>query len=171
MDVPLKESPSATTVVDQATLAKAETKTIAADEALKLVPGVKVDNQANGERVYLSIRGQGILTERGIRGIKVLLDGLPLGDPTGLTPDLFDVDWATVDRVEVFRGPASSLYGGGGARGIINIATRDGGAERASGDVFVNLGSFGFLKGVAEAGGSAGTLNYRVSASYTQGDD
>ena len=170
MDVPLKESPSATTVVDQAALAKTETRTIAADEALKLVPGVKVDNQANGERVHLSIRGQGILTERGIRGIKVLLDGLPLGDPTGLTPDLFDVDWATVDRVEVFRGPASSLYGGGGAGGIINIATRDGGSEHASGDTFANVGSFGFLKGLAEAGGSTGTLNYRVSASYTQGD-
>ena len=170
MDVPVKDSPSAVTVVDEKTLQKTESKTIAADEALKLVPGVKVDNQANGERVHLSIRGQGILTERGIRGIKVLLDGLPLGDPTGLTPDLFDVDWATVDRIEVFRGPASSLYGGGGAGGIINIMTRDGGPNRVSGDFFANGGSFTFFKGLAEAGGSTGGLNYRVSASYTQGD-
>jgi iron complex outermembrane receptor protein len=169
MEVPLKESPSATTVVDEKTLAKTESRTIAADEALKLVPGVKVDNQANGERVHLSIRGQGILTERGIRGIKVLLDGLPLGDPTGLTPDLFDVDWATVDRVEVFRGPASSLYGGGGAGGIINISTSDGGPAHKAGDLFATGGSFGFIKGLAESGG-AGSLNYRVSASYTQGD-
>ena len=40
-------------------------RTIGIDEVLKLVPGVKVDNQADGERVHLSIRGQGILTERG----------------------------------------------------------------------------------------------------------
>jgi hypothetical protein len=38
--------------------------------------GVKVDNQADGERVHVSIRGEGLLTERGVRGIKVLLDGL-----------------------------------------------------------------------------------------------
>ncbi len=170
MDVPLKENPSATTVVEQATLAKTGSRTIAADEALKLVPGVKVDNQANGQRVHLSIRGQGILTERGIRGVKVLLDGLPLGDPTGLTPDLFDVDWATVERIEVFRGPASSLYGGGAAGGIVNIMTGDGGASRIGGDGFASVGSFAFMKGLAEAGGTTGTLSYRVSASYTQGD-
>jgi iron complex outermembrane receptor protein len=170
MDVPLRESPSATTVLDEKTLQKTESRTVAADEALKLVPGVKVDNQANGERVHLSIRGQGILAERGIRGVKVLLDGLPLGDPTGLTPDLFDVDWATVDRVEVFRGPASSLYGGGGAGGIVNITTREGGPTRAAGDLFASGGSFGFLKGLVEAGGSTDSLNFRVSGSYTQGD-
>ena len=170
MDVPVKDTPSAVTVVDEKTLKKTESRTIAADEALKLVPGVKVDNQANGERVHLSIRGQGILTERGIRGVKVLLDGLPLGDPTGLTPDLFDVDWATVDRVEVFRGPASSLYGGGGSGGIINITTRDGGPTRATGDLFASGGSFGFFKGLVQAGGSTRSLNYRVSGSYTQGD-
>ena len=92
MDIPLKENPAATTVVQGEALATLP-KTIGAEEALKLVPGVKVDNQADGERVHMSIRGQGILTERGIRGIKVLLDGLPLNDPTGFAPDLFDVDW------------------------------------------------------------------------------
>ncbi|OYW06735.1 MAG: hypothetical protein B7Z61_01480, partial [Acidobacteria bacterium 37-71-11] len=103
MDIPLKENPAATTVIEGEALATLP-RTIGADEALRLVPGVKVDNQADEERVHLSIRGQGILTERGIRGIKVVLDGLPLNDPTGFAPDLFDVDWATVKRIEVFRG-------------------------------------------------------------------
>jgi iron complex outermembrane receptor protein len=170
MEIPLADNPAATTVVDTNTLAKTEAKTIAANEALALVPGVKVDNQADGERVHISIRGQGILTERGIRGIKVLLDGLPLNDPTGFAPDLFDVDWATVDRVEVFRGPASSLYGGGASGGIINITTRDGGATPISGDALATAGSYGFWKGLTEAGGTTGTLNYRVSASHNEGD-
>jgi iron complex outermembrane receptor protein len=170
MEVPLADNPAATTVVDEKALAKTESKTIGAEEALALVPGVKVDNQADGERVHLSIRGQGILTERGIRGIKVLLDGLPLNDPTGFAPDLFDVDWATVDRVEVFRGPASSLYGGGASGGIINITTRDGGPGPASGDVVAMAGSYGFWKGLTEVGGATGGLNYRVSASRNEGD-
>jgi outer membrane cobalamin receptor len=44
MDVPVKDTPSAVTVVNEKTLKKTESRTIAADEALKLVPGVKVDN-------------------------------------------------------------------------------------------------------------------------------
>jgi len=54
------------------------------------------------EKKYIyTIRGQGILVEKGLRGIKVLLDGIPLNDPTGLAPDLFDVDWTAVQSVEV----------------------------------------------------------------------
>jgi len=170
VEIPLSENPAATTVVEGKDLAIARSKTIAADEALKLVPGVKVDNQADGERVHLSIRGEGILTERGVRRIMVLLDGIPLNDPLGLAPDLFDVDWATVRRVEVLRGPASALYGAGAAGGVINIATRDGGPGKASGDVSLGLGSYSFGKLFAEAGGTVGSTNYRVSASRMQGD-
>ncbi len=170
MEVPLKENPAATAVVGAETIEKSASKTIAVDEALKLVPGVKVDNQADGERVHLSIRGQGLLTERGIRGIKVLLDGLPLNDPTGFAPDLFDVDWATVQRVEVFRGPASALWGGGGSGGAINIVTRDGERDQDKLDAFAGAGSNGFWKAFGETGGAEGAMKYRVSASRTMGD-
>ncbi len=168
-DIPLKENPAATTVVDRSTLS-AMPRTIAADEALAGVPGVKVDNQANGERVHLSIRGQGILTEHGIRGIKVLLDGIPLNDPTGFVPDLYDVDWATVGRIEVLRGPASSLYGGAGSGGIINIATLDGGPGPIGGLARLDLGSHGFFKVLAQAGGAHDGTRYRFAVSRNQGD-
>jgi outer membrane receptor protein involved in Fe transport len=141
MEIPLRENPGATSVVGDETLEKTATKTIAADEALKLVPGVKVDNQADGERVHLSIRGQGLLTEHGVRGIKILLDGLPLNDPTGFAPDLFDVDWATVQRVEVFRGPTSALWGGGGAGGVVSIVTRDGEKDQDPVDASGSVGT------------------------------
>ncbi|HYK91839.1 MAG TPA: TonB-dependent receptor [Acidobacteriota bacterium] len=169
MDIPLNATPGSTAVVGQEVLSGMP-RGIAADEALKLVPGIKVDNQADGERVHISIRGQGLLTERGIRGIKVLLDGLPVNDPTGFAPDLFDVDWSTVQRVEVFRGPASALYGGGAAGGVINITTRDGGAPPYSGDASIDAGSYGFWKALAEVGGTVHDFNYRISASRNQGD-
>lgn len=168
-DVALKENPAATTLIGQELLWSMP-RGIGAEEALRLVPGMKVDNQADGERVHLSIRGQGLLTERGVRGIKVLLDGLPLNDPTGFAPDLFDVDWNGVKRIEVLRGPASALYGGGAAGGVMNIETRDGGPEPAGGRVSVNGGSYGFLKAFAEAGGTQGNVNYRVSVSRNNGD-
>jgi iron complex outermembrane receptor protein len=169
MDIPVQENPAATAVVTAAEL-KSMFKGITADEALRLVPGVKVDNQADGERVHISIRGQGLLTERGIRGIKVLLDGLPLNDPSGFAPDLFDVDWSTVRSIEVFRGPASALYGGGSAGGVININTRDGGPKPISGEGAVTTGSYDFWKAFSEIGGTTKNgLNYRVSASRNFG--
>jgi len=106
----------------------------------------------------------------GIRGIKVLLDGIPLNDPTGFVPDLYDVDWATVDRIEVLRGPASSLYGGGGSGGIINITTGQWGVGEAGGLASLDLGSHGFYKVLAEGGASKDGPSYRFSASRTQGD-
>jgi iron complex outermembrane receptor protein len=169
MDIPLTENPASTTVVSQEVL-RMMPKAIAAEEALQLVPGVKVDNQANGERVHLSIRGVGLLTERGVRGIKVLLDGVPLNDPTGFAPDLFDVDWATIQRIEVIRGPASALYGGAAAGGVLNIQTRDGGTKPVGGDVSGSVGSYGFWKALGEAGGTVKEWNYRVSASGSAGD-
>ena len=169
MDIPLKDNPAATTVVTPRTLDSIP-RGIGAEEVLRLVPGVKVDNQADGERVHLSIRGQGLLTERGIRGIKVLLDGLPLNDPTGFAPDLFDVDWNAVQRIEVLRGSASALYGGGSSGGVINITTRDGSSGSPTGEARVDGGSYSFLKGFSEVGGTSGRVNYRVSASANTGD-
>ena len=64
IEIPLKENPSATTVMGEEALNNMP-RSVAAEEALFLVPGVKVENQANGERGHLYIRGQGILSERG----------------------------------------------------------------------------------------------------------
>jgi iron complex outermembrane recepter protein len=166
VEITLKQNPAATTVVTTPIL-QTMSRTIAIDEALKLVPGVKVDNQADGERVHLSIRGQGILTERGTRGIKVLVDGIPLNDPSGFVSDFFDIDWATVHRLEILRGPAAAFYGSASSGGIINILTNDGGTTPISGNGYLTGGSFGFYKGQAEVGGTTGPLNYRVSGSYT----
>jgi iron complex outermembrane receptor protein len=169
VEIPLKDNPAATTVVTQDEL-NSMPRTVGAEEALMLVPGVKVDNQADGERVHLSIRGQGLLTERGVRGITVLLDGLPLNDPTGLAPDLFDVDWESVQRIEVLRGSASALYGGGSSGGVINITTRDGGAAPLSGQASLEAGEYSFFKPYAEVGGTSGDVNYHFTASSTNGD-
>jgi len=169
MDIPLRQNPAATTVVTEEQLHPMP-RSIAVDEAVKLVPGVRVENQADGSRVHMSIRGQGILTERGIRGIKILLDGLPLNDPTGFAPDLYDVDWATVQRIEVLRGPAAALYGGGSAAGVVNITTQDGPEQPVSGEAYGNAGSYNFWKGLGQIGGTSGTVNYRVSASRMQAD-
>jgi len=169
MTMSLKENPSATTVVGGEVLGTMP-KTIGIEEAVRLVPGVKVDNQADGERVHVSIRGQGILSEHGLRGIKAILDGLPLNDPTGFTPDLYDVDWSTVDRLEVLRGPAASLYGGSASAGVINIITQTGGNSPLQGDLSTSYGSYNFWKTLGQFGATVDQVNYRVSLSRMMGD-
>jgi iron complex outermembrane receptor protein len=169
VEIPLKKNPAATTVVETPIL-KAMPRTIAIDEVMKLVPGVKVDNQADGERVHLSIRGEGILTERGTRGIKTLVDGIPLNDPSGYISDFYDVDWATVRRIEVLRGPAAAFYGNSSSGGIINVLTRDGGPDPVSGGATLVRGAYSLKKGQAEMGGTTGIMNYSLTGSMLSGD-
>ena len=145
-------------------------RSIAIDEVMKLVPGVRVDNQADGERVHLSIRGEGILTERGTRGIRTIVDGIPLNDPSGYVSDFYDVDWATVRRIEVLRGPAGAFYGSSSSGGIINILTRDGGPDPVSGSATLVRGAYGLKKGQAEMGGTTGIMNYSLTGSMLTGD-
>lgn len=169
LTLPVKETPAAVSVVGTEEL-KTMPRSASADEALSLVPGVKIENQTDDQRVHISIRGQGILTEHGIRGIQVVLDGIPLNDPSGFAPDLFDVDWLTVDRVEILRGPQAPLYGGGAAGGVIAITTRDG---RGDPDRFNTVGiggSYGFWKLFGETSGWNGSSDYRISASRTMSD-
>lgn len=169
LGVPYNKAPGATTVVGEDTLDTIP-QGISLGEAMKLVPGVKVDTQYDSEKVHLSIRGQGILTETGIRGIMILLDGIPLNDPSGFAPDLYDVDWSTVKRVEVIRGPSGALYGGGSSAGVINIITKDGREESDSGDVMAEGGSNRFWKALGEISGANDRQDYRISVSRTMGD-
>lgn len=170
MPIPLKSTSSSVSLVNKNFL-KSMPRCIAANEAVRLVPGLRIDNQANGSRIHLSIRGQGILSERGIRGIRVLLDGIPVNDPSGFAPDLYDIDWAIVDRIEVVRGISPSLYGGSSPAGVVNVITQNGSQEPFSPRIFSSVGSNGFKKLTAQASGRSGSdVDFRVSLSRMQGD-
>jgi iron complex outermembrane receptor protein len=169
LPVTLKTNPGAVSLVTQDILASIP-KGIAAEEALRLVPGIRIDNQHDGERVHVSIRGQGILTERGLRGIGVIIDGIPINDPSGFAPDLYDIDWATVKKIEVLRGPAAGLYGGGSAAGVLNVFTADGGPKPFGGEISQSVGSNGFSKSLVQFDGTKDIASYRISFSRTDGE-
>jgi iron complex outermembrane receptor protein len=166
--VVLRKSLSSVSLITAA-VKKTMPRSIGAEEALRLVPGVRVENQANGSRLHMSIRGQGILSERGLRGIRVLIDGIPVNDPTGFAADLYDVDWAVIDQVEMLRGPVTSLYGGSAAAGVLNIKTENGGLEKLGGKVMAAYGSNSFYKTGVQFGGTQNNLNYRLGYSRMGG--
>jgi iron complex outermembrane receptor protein len=93
---------------------------LGADELLFAVPGVALANRQNpAQDPRISIRGFGARSAFGVRGVRVLQDGVPLTLPDGQTPvDVVDVEGA--QRLEVVRGSASSLYGNA-AGGVIDV--------------------------------------------------
>ena len=93
------------------------------DEAIAFVPGVLVGNRWNHSLDQrLSIRGFGSRANFGLRGVKVLLDGVPQTLPDGQS-QLTNVDLALIERVEVLRGAASALHGNA-AGGVVSFTSR-----------------------------------------------
>ncbi|WP_337172655.1 TonB-dependent receptor [Gemmatimonas aurantiaca] len=87
------------------------------------VPGVQVQDRANpSQDPRIAVRGFGARSAFGVRGVRVLRDGVPLSLPDGQTP----VDWLdleTIDRVDIVRGTAAALYGNA-AGGVIDMRSR-----------------------------------------------
>ncbi len=84
------------------------------------VPGVQVQERANpAQDPRIAIRGFGARSAFGVRGVRVLRDGIPLTLPDGQTP-LDWLDLESVDRVDVIRGTAAALYGNA-AGGVIDF--------------------------------------------------
>ncbi len=138
-------------------------------EALHALPGVRVQNRYNpavGER--MSIRGFGARAQFGVRGIKVLVDGMPATLPDGQTT-LDHLDLGSLDRVEVLRGPAAALHGNG-AGGVVAFESAapfaDGHLQRLT----AVAGSHGLFRLQATGSGTAGRVGYRASVARSAYD-
>ena len=122
-DLPPDSLPFSSATVRGARVATAR-PTWGLDEALGTVPGVFVANRYNfslDQRV--SIRGFGARSAFAVRGIKVLIDGVPQTLPDG-QGQLTTLELGMVEQVEVLRGAASALYGNA-AGGVISVTTSD----------------------------------------------
>jgi iron complex outermembrane receptor protein len=140
--------------------------TIGIDEALANIPGVVVANRYNfALDQRLSIRGAGARANFGLRGVKVLLDGIPQSLPDGQS-QLTNIDLGAVGRVEVLRGSASSLYGNGSG-GVIAFTTDLSAPDALGASIRQTSGSFGLQKTHLRVSGRRGASIGAVSASRT----
>ncbi len=143
--------------------------TVALEEALGNIPGVVVSNRYNfATDSRLSIRGAGSRANFGMRGVKVLLDGVPQSLPDGQS-QLTNVDLAAMSRVEVLRGSASSLYGNGSG-GVLAFTSDLSAPDPLGASVRATAGSFGLSKTQLRLSGRRGGTVGAFSASRTTWD-
>ena len=163
---PLQRVPYAVGVLNRNDLQRGQ-NTVGVDEALNNLPGVVVSNRYNfslDQRI--SIRGFGSRSNFGVRGLKILLDGIPQTMPDGQS-QLTNVDFGDIDRAEVLRGASSSLYGNASG-GVISLQTEraapgpfaqrirvNGGDGKRAGDSFYKWQSWTS----ARSGNVSGTLS------------
>lgn len=145
---------------------------LALDEALAGIPGVQVDNRFNyalGERI--AIRGFGARAPFGVRGVRVLLDDIPMTLADGQT-SLNNVDVASVARAEVIRGPASSTHGNASG-GVIQLRT-DRPAElssrRLGGEARTTVGDDGLWRHQTSIAGASGATSYNITGARLRFD-
>lgn len=125
-------------------------------ESLNRVPGLTILNRQNyAQDLQLSIRGFGSRATFGIRGIRLLIDGIPATTPDGQAQGS-SIALTSTDRIEVLRGPLAQLYGNA-AGGVIQAWTRDA-PETPEANFQLHAGSFDMLRSVWQLGGKVGEV-------------
>ncbi len=141
---PINQIPFSIDVLDSENLSL-KNESLSTEGLFNLVPGIIVNNRNNlseGDRII--IRGIGSRSQFGVRGIKILLDGIPLTFPDGQS-QLNNLDLNSIGRIEIIRGPSSFLYGNS-AGGVIYITSKKVSSSRFNFTPGVTFGSFGLQK-------------------------
>jgi len=154
--------PAAIDVVDAGRIGNAQLR-VNASEALAAVPGLVVLNRQNyAQDLQISSRGFGARSAFGVRGVRLIADGIPASMPDGQGQAAsFNLDMA--ERIEVLRGPFSALYGNHSG-GVVQLFTRDG-RGRPTLATTISGGSDGIRKVDLNAQGEAGGVGYVIDAS------
>ncbi len=159
---PLDYAPASVTLVDGDRLRDRQWQ-VNLSEALSATPGLLLQNRQNyAQDLQLSIRGHGARSMFGVRGVQILVDGIPSTMPDG-QGQANNIDLQSVERIEVLRGPYSTLYGNASG-GVINAYTARGeGSPRIDGSFA--MGSNGQKRLGLKAQGERQGVGYVVSAS------
>lgn len=117
------DAPAAIQSIDRQTIEGAGPQ-VNLSESLNRVPGLTILNRQNyAQDLQVSIRGFGARSAFGIRGIRLLVDGIPATTPDGQGQGS-SISLTSTERIEVLRGPLAQLYGNS-AGGVIQAFTRD----------------------------------------------
>lgn len=146
------------TVIDRETIERAGAASLT--DVLRAQPGIQVVNSG----------GAGTATSIFIRGtndqhVVLLVDGLRINSATLGTTAYESIPLSQIEKIEILRGPASSLYGADAIGGVIQIFTRKSSSEKTLLHAAAGLGSYGTKTAEAGMSGAYGNLRYGVNFS------
>jgi vitamin B12 transporter len=154
-------------VADVVVLERDQIRATSADsveDLLRRVGGIQLSrNGGPGQNAGISIRGSSV------SNTLVLIDGVRIGSATVGQTDLAAISLAQLERVEIMRGPGSSLYGADAIGGVVNIVTRRGDSDAAL-NAKLAVGNQRSAEGYVAASGRSGEFDYAVSLSGETSD-
>ena len=162
-DIPLDQSPASVSVISSDDLRQKQIERVG--DALREVPGLSV--------VQTGTAGQ--LTSVFLRGLpsqdmQVLLDGIPINQGLAGQFDFANLTTDDIDRIEVVRGPQSTIYGPRALAGVVQIFTKEG-----SGPPGITLsaegGSYDTFRESLQSDGKIGEFDYSIGASRLDTDN
>ena len=161
------DMPASIDVIDATRIQQSQQR-VNASEALAAVPGLVAQNRQNyAQDLQISSRGFGARSTFGVRGVRLIADGIPASMPDGQgQAATFNLDMA--ERIEVLRGPFSAIYGNHSG-GVIQLFTRDG-EGAPSIETSYSAGSYGNRKADVNAQGKQGDVGYVLDASRFETD-
>lgn len=158
---PLYKTMASVSVLSASDIAKSQA--ISLGDLLGTLPGI--DSSVSGGR-----GGQVSLNVRGTESdhVLILVDGVRMSSATQGQVTLSSVPLSQIERIEVVRGPRSSLYGAEAIGGVIQIFTKKGGEQRSY--VTTELGSHNRTLVTAGTRGSVGATQYSADVSHENTD-
>jgi len=159
--------PAAIDVIDAQQIQQGQLQ-VNLSESLARVPGMFIQNRGNyAQDLMLSIRGFGARANFGVRGVRLYQDFIPVTMPDG-QGQTGSFSLVSARRIEVLRGPFSTLYGNASG-GVISVFTEDG-PEPPQASLQAIGGSFGTSNLVAKLGGQAGLVNFAIAGNRFETD-
>jgi iron complex outermembrane receptor protein len=156
------DAPAAIRSIDRETIQGAGPQ-VSLSESLNRVPGLTIlDRQNYAQDLQVSIRGFGARSAFGIRGIRLLVDGIPATTPDGQGQGS-SISLTSTDHIEVLRGPLAQMYGNSSG-GVIQAFTKEAPAEPEVGYQYY-VGSYGMHRADYQFSGRAGI--YGLVADYS----
>lgn len=135
-------------------------------DAIAQAPGVTI-NQNGAFGGNASVRIRGASSEQTV----VLIDGIPVNDPSspGGGFNFARLDTENIERIEVLKGPQSTLWGTDAIGGIVSITTKSPGAG-FGGEAFAEYSSFNTLRGGASVANASDVGDFRLAAVTVSSD-
>jgi vitamin B12 transporter len=156
-EAPLEQSGASVTVVPEEAMRVHEYRAV--EEVLPTIPGVQVERSGSPGRLS-TVRIRGANPTQ----VQVLVDGVRVKSVTSGDFDFADLTLDDVERIEVLRGPQSTLYGADAIGGVIHVITKRGQGPPSA---FVDLeaGNYDTFRERVGVSGSVGPWSYSLGAS------